>query len=111
MVRRSDRSKKEKFRRKSSGKSKRYFVRDKAGKHHCGVCKAVLHGTPHSKPASKIRKLSKSERRPTALFAGVLCSKCRTLVVEEAAKIESKTKKLDEVELRLRKYVSAVKVI
>ena len=54
--------------------------------------------------------MSKSKRRPSALFAGVLCSKCRTLVVEEAAKINAGAKKPSEVELRLREYVAAVKV-
>jgi len=110
MPKRSDRSKKKKFRRSASGKSKRIFVKDKPGKHHCALCKRVLHGVPHGKDIAKVRKLGKTKRRPTALFAGVLCSKCRPMVVTEAAKVDAKVKKLDEVELRLQRYVKQVKV-
>ncbi len=110
MPKRSDRSKKKKFRRKASGKAKPVFVRGKPGKHHCPLCKRVLHGVPHGKTSSQVRKLSKTKKRPTGLFAGVLCGKCRALVAEEAAKVEAKAKKASEVELRLRKYVEQVKV-
>ncbi|MBN2067807.1 MAG: 50S ribosomal protein L34e [Candidatus Diapherotrites archaeon] len=111
MVKRSDRTKKKKFRRRPSGKSKQYFVRDRGKKHHCAVCNSVLHGVPHSKKASEVKRLSKSQKRPSALFAGTLCSKCRTVVAEEAAKISAGTKKIDEVELKLRHYVERVKVV
>ena len=110
MPRKSERSKKRKFRRKASGKSKPCFVSGKPGKHHCALCQAVLHGTPHGKAGSAVRKMSKSKRRPSALFAGTLCSKCRSLVVEEAAKVESGIKELRAVELRLQRYVTGVKV-
>jgi len=110
MPKRSDRTKKTKFRKKAIGKSERVFVRGKAGKHLCALCKKALHGVPHGKVGSKVRKLSKTKRRPTALFAGTLCTKCRSLVVEESAKVEAGAKKLDAVELRLLKYVKQVKV-
>jgi len=110
MPNRSERAKKTKFRRKASGKSERAFVRGKTGKHSCTICGKVMHGTPHGKTTAEVRKLSKTKRRPTGLFAGVLCNKCRTRVAGEAAKLESKTKSLDEVEVRLRKYVEQVKV-
>ncbi len=110
MPKRSDRSKKKKFRRRGSGKAKKVFVRGKTAKHHCHLCKGLLHGVPHSKTAAEVRKLSKTKRRPTALFAGILCSRCRSQVVGEAAKVEASTKKIAEVELRLQKYVGQVKV-
>jgi ribosomal protein L34E len=110
MPKRSERSKSKKFRRKASGKAKAVFVRRKTGKHHCPLCKRVLHGVAHGKTAAQVRKLSKTKRRPTGLFAGVLCGKCRSLIAEEAAKVEAKAKKISEVELRLRKYVEQVKV-
>lgn len=106
----SDRSKKKKFRRKASGKAKRVFVKDKPGKHKCALCKKTLHGVPHGKTSAEVRKLSKTKRRPTALFAGVLCGSCRALVVGEAAKAEANAKKFGDIELRLQKYVKQVKV-
>jgi large subunit ribosomal protein L34e len=110
MPKRSDRSKKTKFRRVSGKKSKRVFVKGKTGKHLCAVCGGVLHGVPHGKTPAQVGKLSRTERRPTAVFAGVLCSKCRSRVVEEAAKVEAGFKKMDEVELVLKKYVEKVRV-
>jgi ribosomal protein L34E len=110
MPKKSDRSKKKKFRRKASGKSKRVFVKGKTGKHKCALCERVLHGVPHGKTSAEVRKLSKTKRRPTALFAGVLCSRCRAKAVAEAAKIKAKAKNFSEVELRLQKYVKQVKV-
>ncbi len=110
MPKRSDRSKKTKFRKKTSGKAKRVFVRGKPGRQHCALCKRVLHGVPHGKNAAQVRKMSKTKRRPTGLFAGVLCSKCKVIVVAEAAKVEAGVKKPVEVELRLQKYVEQVKV-
>ena len=109
MPKRSDRSKKKKFRRKASGNAKRIFVRGKTGKHKCALCERILHGVPHGKTSAQVRKLSKTKRRPTALFAGVLCSKCRAKAVAEAAKVEAKAKKFEDVELRLQKYVKQVK--
>ena len=110
MPKKSDRSKKKKFRRKASGKSKRVFVRGKAGKHKCALCERVLHGVPHGKRPAEVRKLAKTKRRPTGLFGGVLCSKCRAKVVAEAANVEAKAKNIGEVEVRLQKYVKQVKV-
>ena len=57
-----------------------------------------MHGVPHGKANAKVKKLSKTKRRPTALFAGILCTKCRSLVACEAAKIEAGAKKPKEVE-------------
>ena len=110
MPNRSDRTKKKKFRKTGSG-TKRIFVKDKPGKHKCALCSRVMHGTPHGKTSAEVRKLAKTKRRPTALFAGILCNKCRGNIVEEAAKVEAKAKSFDEVELILRKYVEQVKVL
>lgn len=110
MPKKSDRTKKKKFRKTGSG-TKRIFVKDKPGKHKCALCPRVMHGTPHGKTSSQVRKLAKTKRRPTALFAGILCNKCRGTVVEEVAKIEAGAKSMNDVELRLRKYVKQVKVL
>jgi len=110
MPNRSERSKKTKFRRVAGSKSKRIFVKEKTSKHKCALCKGLLHGVPHGKTSAEVGKLSKTKRRPTAVFAGILCSKCRHLVVGEAAQVEAKAKKFDDVELRLQYYVKNVKV-
>ncbi len=110
MPKRSDRSKKKKFRKSSGKKAKPIFVRGKTAKHKCAACGKALHGVPHGKTSSQVRKLSKTERRPTGIFAGVLCGQCRSKVAAEAAKVEAKAKKLWEVELKLRKYVEQVEV-
>ncbi|MFH1544519.1 MAG: 50S ribosomal protein L34e [archaeon] len=108
MVKRSERYKKKKFRRTPGGKTVERREEKKSGKHHCAVCRKQLHGVPHGKKPSEVRRLSKTERRPTALFAGVLCNQCRTNAMEEAAKVNQKIKKLTEVELILRNYVEVI---
>ncbi len=110
MPKRSDRSKKKKFRRLPGKDSKKIFIKGKTSKRICALCKAVMHGTPHGKTTAEVRKLSKTEKRPTGLFGGVLCGKCRHIVIEEAAKVHSSVKKIEDVELRLKKYVETVKV-
>ena len=111
MPKRSERTKKKKFRRRPSGKAEAVYVSGKPGKHHCTLCGAVLHGMPHSKTTAEVGKLSKTQRRPSALFAGTLCTKCRTMIVQEAALLNCGAKQQQDIELRLRKFVQAVKVI
>lgn len=110
MPNRSERAKKTKFKKKTGAKSERIFVRGKTGKHVCALCEKTVHGTPHGKTAAEVRKLSKTKRRPTGIFAGILCNKCRAKVAGEAAKIEAKIKKPGDIEVRLKKYVEQVKV-
>lgn len=110
MPKKSERYMKFKFRRQSKGKAKKVFVSGKSGKHHCALCEKVMHGMPHGKNKGGIARLSKTERRPSALFAGVLCNQCRAIVVAEAAKVDAGVKKKDDVELRLIKFVEQVKV-
>ncbi len=110
MPKRSDRNKKTKFRKGGQEKSKRVFEKGKTKKHSCALCEGMLHGVPHSKRPAEVKKLAKTKRRPTALFAGILCTKCRSLVATEVAKVEAKVKTIDDVELRLQKYVKQVKV-
>ena len=100
-----DRTKKKKFRRKISKKSKVFYTREKTSKHHCAICKGVLHGTPHGKTRAKVRKLSKTERRPSVPFGGVLCTKCRTSVFEEATKVSAGSKKIEDIDLKKKNYV------
>ena len=105
MPKRSERTMKKKKVRPISGKAKTIFVKGKTGKHKCALCKGILHGTPHGKVSSEVRKMSKSERRPDVLFAGTLCNKCRKEAVEEAAKVKIGIKKTIDIDIEKRKYV------
>lgn len=105
MTRPSERTKKKKFRRRSSKKSKEYYVRRKTSKHHCAICSAVMHGMPHGKTNAAVSKLSKTERRPSTGFGGVLCAACRKNICEDAAKVSSGAKNMEDVDFRRRKYV------
>lgn len=80
------------------------LVRRKPAKHTCGICGKEMQGMPHCRTRSKTRKLSKTERRPSAPFGGVLCTECRTIVAEEAAKTLS-GKKISETDLRYKSFV------
>jgi len=77
----------------------------KSAKKTCALCQNALHGVPHGKRVAKVRKLSKTEKRPTALFGGTLCGTCRKQVMEEAAKVNSGAKEEFEIEFRFRPYV------
>ncbi|PIN98689.1 MAG: 50S ribosomal protein L34e [Candidatus Diapherotrites archaeon CG10_big_fil_rev_8_21_14_0_10_31_34] len=105
MTQPKDKNKKKKFRKSIKGKSKAYYTKEKKAKHACALCKNVLHGTPHSKSIGKISKLSKTQKRPSVAFGGMLCSKCRTQITDEAIKIISKEKKEQDLELKTKNYV------
>ena len=61
--------------RTPKGISKLVYKRKKPSQPKCFMCKRPLHGIKRLIP-SKIRKLSKSKRRPERIFGGVLCSSC-----------------------------------
>ena len=52
-----------------------HFRRKKVGYAKCAICKKPLSGVPRLRP-SEIRKLPKSQRRPTRPYGGYLCSAC-----------------------------------
>ena len=97
-------TKKKKKRRGPKG-SRQYFVRGKTGKISCALCEMPLHGVPHGKTVAEIGKMSKTEKRPSTPFGGVLCGKCRKLAAEEKAKVDAKLKDIKSLDLRLRKFV------
>ena len=104
MTKPGDKTKKKKKRRVTSG-SREYFEREKTSKAVCGLCGSQLHGMPHGKKVSEVSKMSKTEKRPSVPFGGVLCTKCRRMVAEERAKLESGTKQASEIEIRIKKFV------
>ncbi len=89
-------------------KTKVYYVREKTGKRICGLCSGILMGIPHGKTDSKINALSKTEKRPSVPFGGVLCSKCRRKIISEKVKIEAGIKKIDDLEHNTKKFVKQV---
>ena|SRR3989338_6765001 len=101
-----ERTSKKKFYRSISGETRVAYIRGKTGLHHCAHCGGSLHGVPHHKGVAGTRRLSHSQRRPSAPFAGKLCNQCRTMVVTEAAKVKTGVKALENVSLSVRQFVN-----
>ncbi|HIQ10021.1 MAG TPA: 50S ribosomal protein L34e [Euryarchaeota archaeon] len=100
------------YRRTPGGRVVIHFRKEKTGKHVCAICGAPLHGVPHGKRPSEVRKLAKTERRPERVFGGVLCPGCTKRIVEEAYYVKHGVKDISEVDLADRKYVlMAAKVV
>ncbi len=91
--------------RKTPKQTKRIAVKKKTGKCRCSICSRALHGTPSGKGIAGTRKLSKTQKRPSAMFAGLLCNKCRAMVLEEALKIKYAGKKQEMSSIKLKKFV------
>ncbi len=97
-------TKKQKKRRTTSGKLKIVYKKNKPAKKKCVLCSRQLHGVPHGKSTAEISKLSKTQKRPNALFGGILCNKCREKVIREAALVKTGEKKKEEVLIKKRKF-------
>ena len=100
-----ERSSEKKFTRTPGGKVSIHYFKGKASKHSCALCGSQLHGTPHGRRKSGVAKLSKTERRPSSAFGGVLCGNCREVIFTEAIKVKSKVKDIREVSFKSKKYV------
>ena len=62
------------------------YKKRKPGVAKCGSCGAVLKGVARARPY-KMQNMSKTKKRPTRPYAGVLCSKClRKVMIEKARK-------------------------
>ncbi len=108
----NERSKKRKFRKTPGGRNVRHSIRGKSSKLACGSCGNNLHGVPHAKTSAKVKKLSKSKRRPSGAFGGVLCGNCRERIVIKAAKVKNEGKKITDIGIGDKKYVEqAMKVV
>lgn len=82
------------------------LVRGKAGKRECSICGKQLAGVPHGATKSGVGKLSKTQKRPSVPFGGVLCTECRAVTAEETAKIIA-GKKIGDIDLRFRPFIEA----
>ena len=105
MPKRSERYRKQKFRKSISAKTRKVSSARKASKKACPITGEALHGVPHGKGIAKTRKLAKTKRRPSVRYGGVLSSRARTQIVEEAVKIRENLKGLNDVDFRIRKFV------
>ncbi|RLG70185.1 MAG: 50S ribosomal protein L34e [Candidatus Iainarchaeum archaeon] len=102
MVRPGQKTKNKKYRKTPGGESKVYFERDRHGKASCALCGSTLAGVPRQ---DEVKKLSKTERRPSTIFAGVLCNKCRSIVLEEAIKVKHNIKSMQDCKISIRPYI------
>lgn len=76
-----------------AGKLKTKYSRRKNAKAQCGACGVYLKGTPRATP-SQLHNMSKSQKRPSRPFGGVLCSRCtRTTIVNRYRNLFSLSKK------------------
>lgn len=80
------------------------YKKDKPKKRKCSVCGAVLHGVPLNQ-----KKLSKTQKRPERVFAGVLCAKCAERVVRLKARLDNGLLQENGVPLNYLKYVKQLK--
>lgn len=106
MVKPSERRLNKKFIKVPSGKTKSVRYKEASKKKSiCGLCSKGLQGTPRGNDGQK-GKLSKTEKRPSILFGGVLCNKCRDAVFENTIKVKTGLKKITDVKVGMRKYVA-----
>lgn len=104
MPNRANRVKKKKFVRTITGVKKRYFKDRNKGKHKCGLCHSILYSTVRN-VRRKLNKSAKSARRPSVIFGGVLCSKCRVNIIEEAIKVKTAIKNIEDTNIKERPYI------
>jgi len=52
----------------------------------CANCKKPLHGVPRLS-VSEMKKLAKTERRPSRAYGGYLCAKCTKELFREKARL------------------------
>lgn len=83
-------------------------ITKKSAKRVCALCQQILHGLPHGQRKSGMRQLSKTQKRPTGLLSSVLCSPCRTYIIEEAVRLKTGHATMEEVPLNERNFVETV---
>ncbi len=99
---------KKKKKRKTPKTTREYYDEEKTEKRKCGLCGEKLHGVPHGKRSSEVRKLSKTQKRPSVPFGGVLCSKCRRKVIAEKIKIKNGLKTIEDLDYKTKKFVKQI---
>ncbi len=106
MVSPDKRGMKYKHKKTSSGTKKEYFI-GKKKKHKCAITSKPLSGVPHD-TRTRMKNKSKTQKRPSAPFGGVLLGNARRQVFVEFGKVEAGIKQIDDVDEKYRKYVKQV---
>jgi len=104
----NEKFKKHKKVRSPRGIIKRTLVKKKTGMHKCAICKEMLHGMPHGKRVFEVAKLSKTERRPEAPLASMICPVCRKEIYLSAVMLKYNLLTKDEVDYRYTKYIDMI---
>jgi len=74
-------------RRTPKGRTSIHYLKQKPKKATCARCRASLGGVPRAIP-SRLKKMTRSQRRVSRKFGGVLCSKCVRVVEKYKARLE-----------------------
>ncbi len=90
--------------KKTATETKREYFKGKHKKIKCSITGKPLAGVPHETKAGLLGK-SKSEKRPTAPFGGILSGEAREDVFIELGKVVAGVKGIDDVDDKYRKYV------
>ena len=103
MVKPSDRRLKKKFTRLSSSTREERF-KEKGKRKVCAITGKKLSGTAAGRKG-KINKFSKTQKRPSVPFGGILGANAREKVTIEMAKVINGEKLIEDVSQKYRKYV------
>ena len=94
---------KKKFRKSASGsKVERYS--EKKSRAECAITGKKLSGVPNATQSGKL-KHSKTEKRPSVPFGGILSGEARAKVFIELGKVVAGVKDIEDVDAKYRKYV------
>lgn len=85
--------------KRTPSKTKKFYYREKSKKISCAITGKKLSGS------SKASKKSKTQKRPSVPFGGVLSGEAREQVFVELGKVIAGIKTIEEVEQKYRKYV------
>jgi ribosomal protein L34E len=83
-------------------KTKEIRFRDSSKGSVCGICHKKLQGVPKG----DLRKMSKTEKRPSILFGGVLCNTCRDSIFDDAIMLKLNIIKDSDVSFKKKVYVN-----
>lgn len=103
MTKPKDRGRDFKHRKTMSG-TKKVFQKAKGKRKTCAICKTKLLGTSREQKGV-VSKESRTQRRPSAPFGGILSGKAREEVFIELGKVAAGIKTLDQVDEKYKKYV------
>lgn len=90
--------------KKTPSETKREYFKSQNTKVECAITGKRLSGVPQG-TKSAVAKCSKTEKRPSVPFGGILSGEARERVAIETAKVVAGVKSIDDVELKYRKYV------